>query len=108
MGVIETTFGKELKRLRGRLTLRELGQATNMDYVLLNKIELGLRLPPPLEGIIAIADALRLKPEELELLIDLAAKDNGKAGSRFTDDQVKRIKDSQSASVFFTRRAKND
>ena len=100
------TFGKRLKKHRKdrNMTLREVGERTGMDYVLLNKIETGARLPPPLEGIIRLADALKIKPEEFEELLDLATKDNGKAGARFTSDELRRLKESKTAEVFFTRR----
>ena len=101
------TFGRRLRALRedrNKMTLRDLGQKAGMDYVLLNKIELGLRLPPPLEGIIALADAMQLSEEEFEELLDLAAKDNGKAGARFTSDEVRRIKESKTVPAFYTRR----
>lgn len=81
-----------------------------MDYILLNKIELGLRLPPPLEGIMALADALdSVKPlgtNDFEQLLDLAAEPNKNAGPRFTSDELQRIKESKTASVFFTRRVR--
>jgi len=103
-------FGEKLRELRVRrqMTLCELGIETGMDYVVLNKIELGLRLPPPLEGIMALSDALGLVEDEFEELLDLAAQDNGDAGPRFTSDQVRRIKESQAAKAFFTRRVKSE
>lgn len=76
-----------------------------MDYITLNKVELGLRLPPALEHIIALADALELNTNEFEELLDAAAEDNGKSGARFTSDELERLKESRTAQVFFTRRS---
>ena len=109
------TFGEMLRKLREdrKMTLRRLGEAAGQDYVLLNKIELGLRMPPPLEALIALADALSAaKPvteREIEQLLDLAAQPNRKAGSRFTQDALDRLKRSQTAPAFFrsTRRDGN-
>ena len=100
------TFGKYLRKLRENrgLTLRKVGEIAGLDYVWLNKVELGLRMPPNLEGIIAIADAMELEPAEFEKLLDLAAQENGRTGARFTSDEVQRIKDSTTADAFFTRR----
>lgn len=99
-------FGRKLRQFREdrQMTLRQLGEIAGQDYIILNKIELGLRLPPPLEGIMALADALKLKRNEFEELLNLAAEDNGKAGSRFTEKELSRIKQSRIAEVFFTRR----
>jgi len=103
-------FGRRLKEFRTDpkrdMTLRDLGEKAGMDYVLLNKIELGLRLPPPLEGIIALADAMGLGESEFEQLLDEAAEENGRVGARFTSDEVRRIKESATANAFFTRRAR--
>ena len=94
------------------MTLRQLGEAAGMDYVILNKVELGTRMPPPLEGIIALADALnrvkRVKAEEFEKLLELAAEPNEKAGPRFSADELTRLKDSKMAYTFFTRRGAGD
>jgi len=106
------TFGEMLRKLREdrKMTLRQLGEAAGQDYVLLNKIELGLRMPPPLEVIIALVDALsKVKPvpqKKIEQLLDLAAKPNRKANPRFTPEALERLKHSQVASAFFafTRR----
>jgi len=106
------TFGQFLRRLRldRTMTLRQLGEAAGQDYVTVNKVELGLRTPPPLDGIIALADALdrvkELTAKEFETLLDLAAEANGKAAARFTSEQVKRLKASQTAVTFFTRRSR--
>lgn len=102
-------FGKKLREFREKrqMTLRELGTKANMDYILLNKVELGLRLPPQLDGIMALADAMNLDPTEFEQLLD-EATDNGPAGARFTADEVARIKQSTSAYVFFTRRTQDE
>lgn len=102
----QAAFGRKLKALREKrgMTLRELGYSTGQDYILLNKIELGLRLPPPLEGIIGLSDALGLSDKEFEELLDLAAKENGQAKARFTSDELRRLKESKTAEVFFTRR----
>jgi transcriptional regulator with XRE-family HTH domain len=93
------------------MTLRQLGEAAGQDYVLLNKVELGLRMPPPLEAILALADALsRVKPlsqAQIEKLIDLAAEPNARAGARFTQSEVDRLKSSRAAALFFTRRARD-
>ena len=93
------------------MTLRQLGEAAGQDYVLLNKVELGLRMPPPLEAIIALADALgTVKPlseAQVGKLIDLAAEPNDRAGARFTQNEVDRLKGSRAAALFFTRRAKD-
>jgi len=106
------TVGEYLRKLREdrKLTLRQLGEAAGQDYVLLNKVELGLRMPPPLEGIIALADALSaakpLSDAEIERLIDLAAQPNDKAGPRFSQNEVDRLKSSKAAQLFFTRRVR--
>lgn len=99
-------FGKMLKGLREqrRMTLRTLGQKTGLDHIVLNKIELGLRKPPPLEDIFTLADALELGLEDFEKLLDAAAEDNEGSGARFTSDELRRIKESRTASTFFTRR----
>jgi transcriptional regulator with XRE-family HTH domain len=107
-------FGQRIRELRQQrhMTLRELGEAAGMDYVLLNKIELGLRMPPPLETIIALADALssrkKLTDAEFERLLDLAAQKNDKAEARFTTDVVARFKRSQTVQTFFTRRERKE
>ena len=107
------TFGELLRKLREerKMTLRQLGEAAGQDYVLLNKVELGLRMPPPLEAIIALADALgTVKPlseAQISKLIELAAEPNDRAGARFTQNEVDRLKDSKAAALFFTRRAKD-
>jgi transcriptional regulator with XRE-family HTH domain len=96
-----------LRKLREdrKMTLRQLGEAAGQDYVLLNKIELGLRMPPPLEVIIALADALsQVKPvsdREIEQLLDLAAQPNRKAGPRFTPEVLERLKRSETAHALF-------
>lgn len=102
-------FGKKLHDLREQrgMTLRQLGEKAGMDYITLNKVELGLRLPPALEHIIALADVLQLSPEEFEELLDAAAEDNGKAGARFTSDELERLKESEIANAFFTRRTRD-
>jgi hypothetical protein len=83
-----------------------------MDYVVVNKIELGLRMAPPLEQIIALADALnrirKLKVGEFEKLLELAAEPNEKAGARFTSEELARLKESKMAYTFFTRRGADD
>jgi len=104
------TFGEFLHRLRKArgMTLRQLGEKAGQDYVVLNKIERGQRMAPPLESIIALADALasvkKLAPGDFERLLNLAAKRNSKADSRFTESQVERLKNSPIAEAFFTRR----
>jgi len=108
------TFGQMLRRLRDdrKMTLRQLGDAAGMDYVILNKVELGTRMAPPLEGIIALADALnrirKLKAGEFEKLLELAAEPNKKATARFTSDELARLKESTMACAFFTRRGTGD
>jgi len=103
----DVTFGEMLRKLREerKMTLRQLGEAAGEDYVVLNKIELGLRIPPPFETIVALADALsRVKPvspRQIEQLLDLAAQPNRKAGPRFTPEILERLKRSQTAHDFF-------
>ena len=106
------TFGELLRELRDKrkMTLRQLGERAGLDYVMLNKVELGLRMPPPLEGIFALADVLNsakpLTDEQMVKLLDLAAEENGQAGARFSRDEVQRLKTSEAAQLFFTRRTK--
>jgi len=106
------TFGELLRQLREdrKMTLRQLGEAAGLDYVMLNKVELGFRMPPPLEAIIAVVDALsEVKPvsdKEIEELLDLTAEPNKKAGARFTSREVERLKASDTGPLFFTRRTK--
>lgn len=106
------TFGKFLRKLRAkrRMTLRRLGEAAGQDYVILSKVESGLRKPPPLEAIFALSDALStVKPltsAEFEKLLDLAARPSEKARPRFTQDEVARLKTSKTADIFFTRRVR--
>jgi len=104
------TFGEflhELRKARG-MTLRQLGEKAGQDYVVLNKIERGQRMAPPLEAIIALADALasvrKLAQGDFEKLLDLAARPNDKADPRFTEPEVERLKSSPVAEAFFTRR----
>jgi len=102
------TFGEFLRELRGNrnMTLRRLGEAAGMDYVALNKIELGYLSPPRLEGIIALADALSkvepLSADDTQKLLDLAAQPtaHGKS-SRYTEAEVERIKESPTGRMFF-------
>lgn len=100
------TFGNLLREFRENrnMTLRDLGTKASMDYIMLNKVELGLRIPPPLEGIMALSDALGLSEKDFERLLDLAAHNNGESGARFTSNDLQRIKDSKTAQTFFTRR----
>ena len=100
-------FGEVLKEFRQRrnMTLRQLGEKAGMDYVVVNKIELGSRVPPPLEGIMALADALELEEGEIEKLVD-EAEPNKNANPRFTPDELRRIKESGSAQLFFTRQVR--
>ena len=106
------SFGKFLRELREarKLTLRQLGEAAGQDYVVLNKIEMGRRKPPPLEAIIALADVLNaarsLRDGDFEKLLDLAADPDEPAGARFEPEELKRLKQSPTAQLFFTRRAK--
>jgi len=101
------TFGEFLRELRGNrnMTLRRLGEAAGMDYVALNKIELGYLIPPPLEGIIALADALSkveaLSDADVQKLLDLAAQPTARGKTRYTEAEVERIKGSLTGSRFF-------
>ncbi len=106
------SFGKFLRELREarKMTLRQLGEGAGQDYVVLNKIEMGRRKPPPLEAIIALADvlnaALLLRDGDFEKLLDLAADPDEPAGARFEPEGLKRLKQSPTAQLFFTRRGK--
>ncbi|HEY3285184.1 MAG TPA: helix-turn-helix transcriptional regulator [Armatimonadota bacterium] len=98
-------FGGRLRELRKsrQVTLRQLAQRTGMDQVVLNKIELGMRMPPALEQLLALSDALSLTSEEFEGLLDLAAQANGESAARYTVEQVEKLKVSPTAGFFFTR-----
>jgi transcriptional regulator with XRE-family HTH domain len=106
-------FGKFLRELREvrNMTLRQLGEAAGQDYVVLNKIEMGRRKPPPLEAIMALADALDgrrpLSEEEFEQLLNLAAEPNEQATARFEPNELERLKNSRAAQLFFTRRVRD-
>lgn len=105
------TFGLYLRCLRRErdMTLRELGEAAGQDYVTLNKVELGLRMAPPLEVIIALADALSEKDSitraEMDKLLDLAARKNKDAAARFQPEELPRLKGyARNGAAFFKRR----
>jgi len=106
-------FGKFLRELRQarKMTLRQLGEAAGQDYVVLNKIEMGRRKPPPLEAIIALADILNavqpLRDGDFEKLLDLAADPDEPAGARFEPDELERLKNSKTAQLFFTRKVRD-
>jgi len=108
-----TTFGLYLRGLRNErnMTIRELGEAASQDYVTLNKVELGLRMAPPLEVIIALADALSdrkpVRKAQMNRLLELAAQPNDKAGARFRQDELERLKGyAKNGAAFFKRRGR--
>ena len=101
-------FGDVLRELRHsrNMTLRQVGEKAGMDYITLNKIERGTRMPPSLEGLIAVADSLGLNEHEFERLLNASVDAGDKANPRFTPAQLEQLKTSGTAQAFFTRREK--
>jgi transcriptional regulator with XRE-family HTH domain len=59
-------FGKNLKNIRKakKLSTRALGDLADVDFSLINRIELG-KVNPTLTTILVLADALKVDPAEL-------------------------------------------
>jgi transcriptional regulator with XRE-family HTH domain len=65
-GMIETTFGERLRRLRGRvaLTQAELARKARMNPATIARLELGMNVPRP-TTIRRLARALGVRPQDL-------------------------------------------
>lgn len=95
-------FGEYLRQLRTdkHLTLRELAKRAGANFTLLSKIEQGLRPPPELHVIFALADALKLKPDALEFLLALLTQPPGMQNPRVSPDELERFRSSPSLRAF--------
>ena len=103
------TFGEKLREFRDarHLGLRELARAAHMDFTLLSKIETGQRPPPDFAQILVLADALRLRPDELEGLLALATEPNEASRGRLTQEDLERLRSSKSLHAFLRLKNKS-